>query len=93
MSIRARFMALVLAAVICISSVGCFGSFNLTRTVYNFNNDVSEQKWVKEVVFLGLLFVPVYGVASFVDAIVVNSIEFWTGDNPVSVDGEDEIAD
>ena len=63
-------------------STACFGSFNLTRLVYDFNEDV-DNKWLRWLLFLGLVIVPVYGIATFVDAVVINSIEFWTGDNPV----------
>lgn len=63
---------------------GCFGGFNLTRKVYNFNRTVSDNKWIQELVFLGLVIVPVYTIATIIDAIFLNSIEFWTGDNPVN---------
>lgn len=63
---------------------GCFGSFQLTRKVYNFNKTVSQDKWVQELVFLGLYIVPVYGLAGFADLIFANTVEFWTGTNPVA---------
>lgn len=69
---------------------GCFGGFNLTRNVWQFNRDVSPNKWVQELVFLGLVIVPVYAIASIIDAIFINSIEFWTGENPVTVSTEPE---
>jgi hypothetical protein len=40
-------------------------------------------------VFLGLCIIPVYGVAVFIDAIILNLIEFWTGTNPVSMNEGD----
>lgn len=67
---------------------GCFGSFNLLRKVYRFNKEVSPNKWVQELVFLVLYIIPVYGIAALVDALVVNAIEFWTGENPVTVEKE-----
>lgn len=66
---------------------GCFGSFKLTQAVWKFNKNVARDKWVQWLVFLVLVIVPVYGLATFVDALVINSIEFWTGSNPVSADG------
>lgn len=63
---------------------GCFGSFNLTRTVYQFNKSQGD-KWAREIVFIVLVVVPVYGLSSLADAIVFNSVEFWTGRNPVAV--------
>ncbi len=70
------------------ATAGCFGGFNLTRNVYKFNQNVSPNKWLQELVFLALVIVPVYGIASFIDAVFLNSIEFWTGENPVSVGRE-----
>lgn len=61
---------------------GCTGSFQLTRKVYNFHRSQSD-KWMDEVLFLVVALVPVYSLASLADAVVFNSIEFWTGKNPV----------
>ncbi len=79
-----KFISLVL--VVCLFSFvlsGCYGSFQLTRKLWKWNGEVGD-KWVNEVVFLVMNIVPVYGVCTFVDAIVINSIEFWTGKNPVT---------
>ncbi len=78
-----KFVIVMLVASFALMSVGCYGSFNLTKKVYNWNGTM-EGKWVKELVFLVINIVPVYGVAAFVDAIVLNSIEFWTGNNPMA---------
>jgi len=77
----------VLAAVATglVASSGCFGSFNLTRKVYAFNKSVSPDKWVQEIVFLAFSVIPVYSVVGAVDVLILNSIEFWTGENPVLV--------
>ncbi len=61
---------------------GCYGSFALTKKVHEWNGEVSENKFVVWVAFLGLTIIPVYGVAIAVDALVMNTVEFWTGDNP-----------
>lgn len=65
---------------------GCFGSFNLTRKVYQFNKAQGD-KWVQEIVFIVLVVVPVYGLSTLADAVVFNSVEFWTGRNPVAANG------
>lgn len=64
------------------TSIGCTGSFNLTKKVYDAHRSQSD-KWADELFFLGCVILPVYGIATFADAVVFNSIEFWTGDNPV----------
>jgi hypothetical protein len=80
-----RTAVLTLTAVTVAGSSGCFGSFNVTRKLYNFNKTVSPNKFVQEVVFLAFNIVPVYGVAGAADALVANTVEFWTGKNPVQV--------
>ncbi len=65
-------------------TTGCTGSFNLTRKVYNWHRSQSD-KWSDELCFLIVVLIPVYGIATFADAIVFNSIEFWTGQNPVTM--------
>jgi hypothetical protein len=79
-----RAAILSVAALGLASSTACFGSFQLTRKVYAFNKGVSQDKWVQELAFLALNIVPVYGLASFADAVFANTVEFWTGTNPVA---------
>lgn len=79
-----RRAVLAVAAVGLIASTGCIGSFQLTRKVYSWNTTVSADKFVQEVVFLALNIVPVYGVATLADAVFANTVEFWTGENPVA---------
>ncbi len=78
--------AVAIAVLLCFgqSSVACFGKFNLTRKLWGFNNSVSDSKWIKWLVFLGLAIIPVYFIATLADALVLNSIEFWSGQNPVT---------
>ncbi len=73
----------MLIATMALMSVGCYGSFSLTKKVYNWNGSLGN-KWVVELVFLAAYVVPVYGIAGFIDAVILNSIEFWTGSNPVA---------
>ncbi|MFN4235323.1 MAG: DUF3332 domain-containing protein [Bacteroidia bacterium] len=69
----------------------CIGSFSLTRKVYEFNKSVGNN-WIQELVFLVFCAIPVYGIATFIDAVILNLIEFWTGSNPLSMnEGDIEI--
>jgi hypothetical protein len=61
-------------------SAGCFGKFQLTRTLYDINQSV-EDKYVRSAV-TWLLLIP-YGIAGFLDFVVFNLIEFWSGENPI----------
>ncbi|MBN1187395.1 MAG: DUF3332 domain-containing protein [Bacteroidales bacterium] len=63
---------------------GCFGSFALTRKVYEFNEDIDDQ-FAQEAVFLAMCIIPIYEFAALFDALLFNTIEFWSGDNPISM--------
>jgi hypothetical protein len=66
---------------------GCFGSFGATRALWSFNDDFGN-KWIKWLVFLGFSILPVYALFVLADVLVLNSLEFWTGSNPIkSADG------
>lgn len=58
----------------------CIGSFALTNKFLAWNKTI-DSKFVNEVLFV--IFTPAYAVTSVVDLLVLNSIEFWSGDNPV----------
>jgi hypothetical protein len=76
----------VLAGVLCLSifASGCYGPFNLTRSLHHWNGTVVENEWGQEGIFLLLAIFPVYGLCMLGDAIIFNSIQFWGGDNPIS---------
>ncbi len=72
-----------LAALLCTSMSSCMGKFALTRNLYAWNEQVSN-KFVNEVVFIAFWILPVYEVCGLADLLVLNSIEFWSGDNPMT---------
>jgi hypothetical protein len=74
--------SLVLAAFVPLST-GCWGSYNLTRDIYNWNENVSDNKWVEWLIHLPVLFISPFVI--MIDAILFNSIEFWSGSNPINV--------
>jgi hypothetical protein len=67
-----------LIAMVLIS--GCTGSFKVTKAVYKLHRE-QRDKWMDELVFI-VCILP-YGVAALSDAVIFNTIEFWTGKNPV----------
>jgi hypothetical protein len=73
-----------LSAGLALLASGCFGEFAATRALYKWNTDVSDNKWLRWLVFLVLAILPVYGLFILADAIVINTIEFFSGNNPVS---------
>ncbi len=76
-------LSTVLVVALLLTAFGCYGSFQLTTKVYKFNGGLGG-KWVNELGFLVMSVVPVYGVAVFIDAVILNTIEFWTGKNPMA---------
>lgn len=87
-----NYVIIALASLVMLSHSGCFGSFQLTKMVYEMNKDISSNKAVQEVVFLICIILPVYWGASIVDALIFNLVEFWTGSNPVAMnEGDVEI--
>jgi hypothetical protein len=83
-SMTKRIIAAVGLAVFALTSTGCIGSMAVSGKVREFNLNVSPEPWPREAVFFLLYMFPVYPFAGTADLLVVNSIEFWTGTNPVS---------
>lgn len=82
---------IVLAAVVLTTQSGCFGSFELTQSIYQVNKSVGD-KVVQEVVFLAFCIIPVYEIGVIGDVLIFNTIEFWSGTNPLAMnEGETEI--
>lgn len=65
-----------------LSFQSCIGSFSLTNKVLTWNRNVNN-KFVNELVFFAFWVLPVYEVTAIADLLVINSIEFWSGNNPL----------
>jgi hypothetical protein len=63
---------------------GCLGTSGLGAKVKKFNLEVVEHRWAREGVFLGLQILWVYRISAVLDLLVFNSIEFWSGENPIN---------
>lgn len=77
------------ASMICSAFLfsSCIGSFGLHSKLISWNQSISN-KFVNELVFVAFNIVPVYGVCYLADALVINSIEFWSGSNPMASIGD-----
>lgn len=62
---------------------GCFGSFGATRALYAWNERVDDNKWLRWLVFLVFIILPVYSLFVLADVLVLNTIEFFSGENPI----------
>lgn len=67
---------------------GCMGKFALTGKIYAWNKKAASDRWVNEMIFVAFLIIPVYNLAMLADGIVFNSIQWWTGQNPVANAGD-----
>ena len=81
--------ALVMGLCFSFLTMGCIGQMGLSGKVRQFNLETTEDRWGREILFVILMVIPVYGFASMLDIIVFNSIEFWTGKNPI--DGKPSV--
>ncbi len=86
-------VATIIAICSSMMLTSCIGSFKLTSKLLSWNNSISN-KFVNELVFVAFWILPVYEVSGLADILVLNSIEFWSGSNPVAqgkkyIDGKD----
>jgi len=89
---RLRLVATIAAVA---TATGCMGSFALTKMVYGWNESVTGNKIINNVIFWGLNILPVYSIAVTVDVVILNTIEFWTGTKLIadaSVEGDTRVA-
>lgn len=75
--------AAVMLAGASLTFTSCIGSFGLTNKVLSWNKSIGS-KFVNELVFFAFWILPVYEVTALADILVVNSIEFWSGNNPLT---------
>lgn len=85
----AKTTLVLLAASLVFSS--CMGSFAITKKLYSWNEGVTGNKFVNNLLFWILS--PVYGAVVSFDAAILNLIEFWTGSNPLAFSPEFEGTD
>lgn len=88
---------LIIATVVALSASmmmqSCIGSFALFNKVKAWNDHVGD-KFVNEIVFVAMWILPVYELCFAADLFILNSIEFWSGENPALaeakvIDGKD----
>jgi uncharacterized protein DUF3332 len=74
----------VLCSSTLLTTTGCFGSFVLVNRLYHWNETIDSNKWAKWGVFVATVVVPIYPSATLFDMIFTNSVEFWSGRNPMA---------
>ncbi|MBK8278206.1 MAG: DUF3332 family protein [Nitrospira sp.] len=83
-----RMIAMMVLLSVMTMSTACYGPFNLTKNVYRWNSNVKgsgqvNDKWMKEIVFFGMLIIPAYMFSALLDTFIFNSMHFWTGESPI----------
>ena len=81
--LRRAAATLVVGATLTTATTGCYGRFALASSLHKWNGNVSN-KWVNSLVFFGLVIVQAYSICLLGDGIIFNTIEFWTGSNPIA---------
>ena len=75
-------VTLLCAGMIVLS--GCYGKNACFNKLHDWNGTLGD-KWINSIVHFILFWLPVYGICLFlVDGLVLNTIEFWTGSNPLA---------
>lgn len=75
-----RLKNLVVIVCICTYLNGCYGTFPLTNAVYRINGKISSNTVINSIVLIIFAIFGVYGISMLVDAIILNSVEFWSGE-------------
>lgn len=87
---------LIVATVVALSASmmmqSCIGSFALFNKVKTWNEHVGD-KFVNEIVFVAMWILPVYELCFAADLLILNSIEFWSGENPALAQTQTKVID
>jgi len=78
------FKKVMLALVLVALSTGCLGRSALTQKLKRGNLSLTENRYGREGIFLGLQVLWVYRICTIADLLVFNSVEFWSGENPIN---------
>lgn len=82
---KKTYLTVALICTICgaLTLPSCIGSFTLSNKLLSWNKQIGN-KFVNELVFFAFWVLPVYEVSGLADILVLNSIEFWSGANPIA---------
>jgi len=85
MSVKKRFCAMVLMVFLAGASfTGCAGQFALFNRAVPFVGNLGG-RWVGAVVYWIIGLPIVVPITLFLDGLIFNTIEFWTGSNPLAM--------
>lgn len=90
---KKRFIALTMAVLMLFSALfmqGCYGTYPLFKKVNQLVGGI-DGRWGSTAVNIICWVFQVYTVILFVDLLILNTVEFWRGSDPLAMnDGESE---
>ena len=87
MKLKHAFVATLLAISLGLGGTSCLGPDHTYGQVKQWNAKLTKEDWLNEVVFLALHVIPVYPVALAADVLIFNTIQYWSGNNPINDPG------
>jgi hypothetical protein len=90
-----KYVKVIALVVVLLFSAGmllnCYGSYTAFTKIKSWNGTLGN-KWLVSIVHAILWILPVYEICLFVDIVILNVVEFYTGSNPLAMaPGEKEI--
>ncbi|MCL1049921.1 DUF3332 domain-containing protein [Shewanella abyssi] len=79
---KKKISALALTVLLSSQLSGCMGQMGLSAMVTKGNLSAVDNRYGRAGLFV--LMSPIYGIAATADLFIINSVEFWTGTNPVT---------
>jgi hypothetical protein len=73
-----------LALTLLMVSSGCMGTGGLSGKIKKWNLEVTENRWGREGIFFLLNALWIQRLCTVFDLFIFNSIEFWSGENPLN---------
>ncbi len=67
----------------------CLGSFSAFNGLRDWNDGLTDSKFLDNLIFWVLNIIPVYGLFFIGDVLIFNVIEFWSGSNPLAMNDDD----
>ncbi len=79
---KINLQVVVLLLIGCLATSSCIGSYSLFKKYTSWQLRMTNNKYVNAIVswFLDIICIP---VTLLVDNLVLNTIEFWSGENPI----------
>lgn len=78
-------ITLILSTLFVSTLSSCLGEFKAFTSLKDWNNSVTGNRFVNNLLFWVLWIIPVYSLFMLADLIIFNLLEFWTGSNPLGL--------